>query len=241
MMDDSNTRSDQQRRDYLLGYLDDSAMARLEDSYVGNKEVFERLEAVLDNLDDAYVHGRLSDADRRRYEERYRSGAEGISRMAFATALREDLQSERRSFIREIGSLLRAQRPTLQFALAAVLLLLVAGPPMAAIRISHLNREIGGLRSELETAMIEAEQERALQVITERRLEAFTTTSFDLFPRSPEGRRTAGSWPGRRCGPVPIGPGTAVAIRQGSQRAPYREGSCSVESGTRLFGGIRTD
>jgi hypothetical protein len=201
-------------RDYLLGYLDETAMATFEDRMVGDPDVLDQLEATLDDLDDDYVGRRLSADDQRRYEERYLHTAAGRARVTFAQALKDHREATApvvpigtgASFFRGLRGLIGNQRPALQLALAAVLLLLVSGPPVAVIRFNQLTRRIDGLQTDLKAeadrarAAAEAvDQERRLRTAAEEQLADLSVASFDLFPGSRRGE-----------GPLAIGSGADV-------------------------------
>lgn len=72
---------------YLLGSLSDEETERLDELSVADDEFAERLQAVENELIDAYVAGELSADDRARFEAVYARSAEGRGRMAFAAAL----------------------------------------------------------------------------------------------------------------------------------------------------------
>ena len=189
-------------RDYLLGHLAEGSMAEFEDRLVADGELFERVEAALDDLDDSYVAGGLSSDDRRRYGERYRFTPEGRARVGFARALRADQPVTRQlptpepkpSFFLRLMTLVRGQRPVLQFAIAAAGIVLLAGPPVAALRMGQLERRLAALQADLgieagrtRAATDSARSERAGRASAEQKLAALTTTSFDLFPGTTRG------------------------------------------------------
>jgi hypothetical protein len=61
---------DKLAKQYLLGELSESELGKVEEEYFEDDEAFERLNAVEDELIDAYALGQLSLAERKRFEQR---------------------------------------------------------------------------------------------------------------------------------------------------------------------------
>jgi len=75
-------------RRYLLGQMDEDERAEFEEKYFADDELFEELVEVENDLVDAYIDGVLTPAERKRFEERFMSTAEGRERVEFARTLR---------------------------------------------------------------------------------------------------------------------------------------------------------
>ena len=80
---------------YVLGTMDESERAELEQQYFADDEVFEELLDVEHDLIDAYVDGTLTPAERGLLEARFLSTAVGRERVAFARTLRRRMTSKR--------------------------------------------------------------------------------------------------------------------------------------------------
>ena len=80
---------DQQIRQYLLGDVPASQESELEAAYFQDPDLLERMELVKDDLADDYAAGRLSAADRERFERRLLATREGREELAITTALRD--------------------------------------------------------------------------------------------------------------------------------------------------------
>ena len=78
---------DKLARQYLLGELSESELAKIEEEYFGDDEAFERLSAVEDELVDAYTLGELSAAERERFKERLLLSPTQRERVKFARTL----------------------------------------------------------------------------------------------------------------------------------------------------------
>jgi hypothetical protein len=74
---------------YLLGALSEADTEALEREYFTQTDCFDSLEAAEDQLIDDYVQGRLTEADRIRFEERILATADGQARVELARSLLE--------------------------------------------------------------------------------------------------------------------------------------------------------
>jgi hypothetical protein len=87
-------RDDERSSRYLLGEMPEAERDAFEEEYFARDDAFAELEAVEDDLVDAYSRGQLGPERRARFEERYVS-EEGGQRVEFARALRALIEAER--------------------------------------------------------------------------------------------------------------------------------------------------
>jgi hypothetical protein len=106
--------------DYLLGRLPDEEQARLEEEYLADPEVQERLLAVEDDLIDAYVTRRLSAAERERLEAGLLASERGQRKLELVRTL-----ASHAAALRDAGAGAPHRRPML-LRWAAVAVLFVA-------------------------------------------------------------------------------------------------------------------
>ncbi|MBI1763972.1 MAG: hypothetical protein HYR56_21310 [Acidobacteria bacterium] len=78
---------------YLLGGLTEEEEACFEDSYFNDDAQFEQLRGVKQELVDAYVRGHLDVPTRERFERHFLGSAAGRQQVAFAQALRQNLNA----------------------------------------------------------------------------------------------------------------------------------------------------
>ena len=184
IMDDS-----EQLTRYLLGQLDEPAMAALEETYFRDKESFERLEAAFDDLTDAYVRGTLPARDRRTFELRYGTTAEGRSRVAFARTLgayhppvANAAPGRARLFLVRALAEFRRQPIALQVLAAAAMLIVLLGGPVTLSRGRQLANEVDRLNGEVQQLASSVATERERREQLQRQLGEVSTSSFDLLP-----------------------------------------------------------
>ena len=116
---------------YLLGRLAPEEEESVELEYLREAEAYDRLQAVEDDLIDAYVDGRLGADDRRRFEERFDSPARR-ERVAFARALRQRIP--------QVAEPRAPRRPSWLLPVAAALPLAAAG--WLALTVRELRTEV---------------------------------------------------------------------------------------------------
>jgi hypothetical protein len=80
---------DHQIRQYLLGDLPAREETELEEAYFSDSELLARVELARDDLTDDYAAGRLTAADREKFERRVLATHEGREQLAVARALRQ--------------------------------------------------------------------------------------------------------------------------------------------------------
>ena len=88
---------DDQIRQYLLGDLSPAEELELETAFFRDSGLLARVEVARDDLADDYVMGRLSLADREKFERRLLPGVEGRDQLALTRALRNAAMARRRN------------------------------------------------------------------------------------------------------------------------------------------------
>jgi hypothetical protein len=148
---------------YLLGELSESEQTALEQEYFADGEKFEQLWAAENELVDRYVRGRLSRADRQRFERHYLSTPGHRERVAFARSLLKaadqpaqenaapevisDPQSED-SWWAKLVATLRGPQFALGVGLALASLLLALGAVWLFIDRGRLSEQLARLQAE---------------------------------------------------------------------------------------------
>lgn len=123
---------------YLLGELSQDEQVRVEDRLFTDDEYFEQLEAIREELADDYARGDLSARERERFERQFLTSTQGRQDVQFAKALAVVLgESETRSPVsssaetvswwRSPLAFLAVQNRAIQFSLAALMVVLLAG------------------------------------------------------------------------------------------------------------------
>jgi hypothetical protein len=173
----------------VLGRLDEPATGRVEERLFADRDLYDRLLAVEDDLLDAYAGGRLAGDDRRRFEERLLRTTQDRERAGFASALAtlasrdegkdasED--SPKRGAVAGFPS--RLGRPSVILPLAATLLL-ASGVILLVIWTASLSDRLERLQAE---KAVEEERVRAL----ERQLAGDRSREEELAGQVAEERR----------------------------------------------------
>jgi hypothetical protein len=165
---------------YLLGEASEQEEQELEERYFADDDYFEHLNAVEEELIDAYVSGELSAGDRKRFEQHFLASSKRRQRVAFAQALlssaarRHEAKApavrggERRPWWRVWPSL--GQIPVMQELLAAGLVLLLIGGSWSVVQSRRLRDQLDQMRAEQTVLRSEGhglrqqiEQQRTLQ------------------------------------------------------------------------------
>jgi anti-sigma factor RsiW len=85
----SRTFQDHEIRQYLLGDLSPAEEEQIETTWFRQPELLARVELARDDLADDYAAGRLSKADREKFERRLLATDEGREQLAITKALRQ--------------------------------------------------------------------------------------------------------------------------------------------------------
>lgn len=131
-------------KSYLLGQMLEQEESEIETRLLTDREFYDELSIVEDELIDQYLGGALSDADRTSFESHFVSSPERRHKVRFARALKKYVAqqpaeaSESLKVVPAQQSSFSAflRRPVVSFALAAVLLV-VAGATFLLIRNSQ--------------------------------------------------------------------------------------------------------
>jgi anti-sigma factor RsiW len=145
---------------YLLGELSPEESEALEREYLLREGVFESLLMAEEALIDAYVAGRLSDPQRRRFEQRFQADPEGRERVEFARALRQ------RAGRPAAAPGIRANRVT-RLALLAALVVAALGWTWSYRRTRALDQQLQDARSA--RVRLERDQQELRQAVEGQR------------------------------------------------------------------------
>lgn len=132
------SESEQTIRRYLLGELSESEQSALEEKYFTDPQIFNEVLQAESELVDSYVRGQLANNVRERFEQSYMAHPARNERVKFAAALTTRLDQKKEPVTREqltlavswwqrLLALLGGQRPTLRFAVALAILLIMLG------------------------------------------------------------------------------------------------------------------
>ncbi|MGH9835291.1 MAG: hypothetical protein ACRD9Y_19900 [Blastocatellia bacterium] len=156
---------------YLLGELPESEQAALEERYFADSETFERICESENRLVDQYVRGRLNSADRARFEAHYLASPVHRQRVATARNLLaaadefaqvHSAPETRPSFLQRLTGWSRLS-PAWQLAMAAGMLLLMAGGAWLLFERTRMRSDLANLQTE-NAARQNREQELTRQI-----------------------------------------------------------------------------
>jgi hypothetical protein len=200
-----NLAPDSRLRQYLLDALDERDRRAIEEQYFSDDEAFEDVLAAEDELIDDYVTGRLSDAERERFDEAFLTTDRRRNRVAFARGFRqvvtrarvdnvsaEAAVGEQQGSIAALAAWFRAITAQ-QWATAAVTLVLVVSAAWLALDRARLQQHIAATqaanrdltdRTEALQRQLEGERRRVESLVPERgRADGPLVASFLLTPR----------------------------------------------------------
>ncbi len=80
---------------YILGELTENEQTQVEEKYFADEEFLQEVRAARDDLVDAYVRGKLSEADRLRFEKRMNEVPSLRAKVEFAEVLARGLMRGR--------------------------------------------------------------------------------------------------------------------------------------------------
>lgn len=172
---------------YLLGELPEEQQVEIEDRAFQDKDYLASITAVENDLIDEYVRHELSETDRRKFEDRFLASAERRKRVEFARALasvaseaavvEESSRAPVASSWRDsLDAFIRGFNPFGKFALAAIMLLIVAGSAGFLIETLRLRSQLTQLQAEKQS------RQRDRQAL-EQRIEAERKRNEELAAR----------------------------------------------------------
>lgn len=156
---------------YLLGQLSETEEAALEQAFFADDEMFERMWEVENDLVDRYVRGRLATDEREQFERHYLASPQHRRRVATARNLLDAADQSasapgtleaRPSFLQRLTERMRFS-PAWQFAMAAGMILLMAGGGWLLLERARLQNTIAAMQAENKAQKIR-EQELANQI-----------------------------------------------------------------------------
>lgn len=157
---------------YLLGQMSEEEQERIEEGYLGDREFFERLLAVEDELIDAYVRDRLSHAERERFENHFMRTPARRERVEFAREWMSFVSSpmkKREVVPAKLPSLresVRMKNIVVWLPLAAAVALAIGGAWLF-MQTAQLRQQLEQMRAE-KAAYDSREQQLQQQVTDER-------------------------------------------------------------------------
>ncbi len=160
----TQSEKDQSLARYLLGRLSEEERREIEKKYFDDDDFYEQIEAVEEDLMDAYVSGELSSSEREHFEQHFLPFEDRREKVAFAREWKRFVADRSQA-----GSEEKAKRHWLGFFYnravlipLAASLILALGAGLVALRLSRLSHQIELLRQE------RAAQERAAQELREQ-------------------------------------------------------------------------
>ncbi len=162
---------------YLLGELSEQEQERVEERYLGEREMFERLLAVEDEIIDAYTMGSLKGAERERFEKHFLRSSARRDRVEFAETWAvyidrlpetspDGKASESRFF-----NLFRNRAAMVPLAAIALLIIVSAWLIVETAWLKNELEEVSSERASLESRQQELEQQIEEQTSRNRQLE----------------------------------------------------------------------
>jgi len=152
-MANSALQQEQMRR-YLLGDMADAEKDALDAVIFGDDENFDRMWEIENDLVDCYLRGRLSQAERDRFERHYLASQKHRERVAFAKSLLKAADEERisertptSSFFARLAEHFRPPQLALTGAMAMALLLMGVWTVRLMIERNRLEAELGQANS----------------------------------------------------------------------------------------------
>jgi hypothetical protein len=130
---------------YLLGQVSQEERDAFEDQYLADREQFEELVAVENDLIDSYVHGELSGAEKESFERHFLSDPKRRERVDFAVALADQLNANADAALRATGPRASAfswRWPRMRLAMAAAGIAVAAGIAWTVVNDFQLRRQL---------------------------------------------------------------------------------------------------
>src|SRR5215212_1304020 len=154
---------------YLLGELPEEEQARIEDRAFADRDYFAIITAVENDLIDGYVRQELSETERRQFENRFLASAERRKRVEFARTFASIpleaavVEPARRSVVapavpswrESLEAFIRGLNPAARFAMAAAMLLVLAGGAWLLTETLRSRNESTQMQAENQSRQIE--------------------------------------------------------------------------------------
>jgi hypothetical protein len=171
-----NQTTDQEIVDYLLGELGEPEQLRVEENLFKSDEFFDRVAAIENRLVDLYALGKLSEANRKRFEEKYlttpRRHAAVEASACYVGLLNESSRRRpvgaRATWWEFLRSFLSDRNMAVQFSLAALLLVTMAAGLLLLAERARLKKRADAS----EAALRQKEEELQRQLELSRRQNA---------------------------------------------------------------------
>ncbi len=178
----SRTESEQKMILYLLGELSKEEQAELEETYLMDKNYFEQLQNVEDELIHKYLLNELSGNERERFERYFLSIPQNREKVKFAKALmiyltKEQLQEQptgatlRQRIVtlpRFVEALLTPKTPALKWAYAAAMFAMIFISSWLALEMKGMRTQLTQLEGKRHT-LLQREQELRQEVDVQRK------------------------------------------------------------------------
>jgi hypothetical protein len=159
---------------YLLGGLPEEDQSLVEERFLKDPEYFEQLQAVEEELNDAYVRGELSGSEREQFERRVSASPEWRQRVEFARALyavgrerQAEVRPEPIPWWRSLVAFFSAQSPAFKLATMAAAIAIIAAGTWLILETARLRAQVEQLRAERQ--QMEREQQQLQQQTREEK------------------------------------------------------------------------
>jgi hypothetical protein len=171
-----NQNSQTRETRYLLGKLTEEEAIRFEEHYFADDAAFEEIGIAEDELIDAYVRGELSSADRKQFQKNLVSSERLRERVEFAGILSSSTSSSVLPLVidkqppawwRVIFAPSFTDRPAIRIALAASVIVVLAGSVALVVETRKLHNESGRLQTE-RAALEQQKQDLVRQISDEQ-------------------------------------------------------------------------
>jgi hypothetical protein len=159
---------------YFLGELTEKEQIELEEEYFSDEKKYLQLQAVQNELIDAYMRGKLSEEQRERFEKHFLTSPWRRGRLEFAGALAdyvsvpaaapEKVAPRQWSFL----DLFRFQNPLFGLSMALAMLLIIAGASWMVLEIFRLRAELEKAQSRQPVQPQSTERDKQLKELEQR-------------------------------------------------------------------------
>jgi hypothetical protein len=151
-------------KEYLLGELAEPEQAMIEELYFTDDDFFERLSAVENDLIDRYVQNTLTESERREFEKKYLTSpgrrkrvkdSKKVIDLIINYSIAAPLNPPKLSWWRSLLAFFHHKNVSLQFSLAAMLLIMVFGCLWLIRDRAHLGQQVEQTRASLREKEVE--------------------------------------------------------------------------------------